>query len=308
MKLPKKIFHLKFFVFLTVFLGLTSCVKKVDIKAIDEYDPKPVMAGFISNNEGSEVFLSRSMKVYSPVSQNNTMDSASVYIKDGQTVLSLLQWDDGRYVSSFNGQPGEVYTVEAEFENGETVKARVDMPEIPLLSAEQMRLVPFRTQEDVDELSDTVLIKVHFRLQDPPGQHNYYQIIATGPYGESVCPALSIDYHHLEPGPADRSGFYYQGTYFFSDKDIDGQEVYFNVYFDHRYVSSSSDYMYFQIRQLNEDLYRYYSSLVRSGQLSGVVLSGTSSFSGENIYSNVEGGLGTVGAYSQRKDSLEWVN
>ncbi len=298
-----------FLLLVFLILSLFSCVKKVKIKELEEYKSKPVMAGFISNSDSTQIFIGRSVGVYDTEGSTDPVEGALVRVMQGNDTLSELEWHSDFYVSSFRGNPGENYRVEAVLPDGARVSADVDMPGAAGLFPVQYDLVPFRGNDEYGNI-DTVLVKVKFHLNDLPGQKDFYQIIAQysldGTYSGWMMKlqAMPFSYHKIKPGPADQNGFYYRGTYFFSDDGFDGQAMDFDVFYTQLYLQGDG-HVYFIIRHVNGDLYRFYRSLLYATGYDGGMIGGNSL--AENVYSNVRNGLGTVGAYYQHLDSLYFI-
>lgn len=286
---------------LMLLCGLSSCETVVEFSG-DYMDPMPVLNSLITPGEPVRVYFSRSVFILDEREPSYVTDGTlELYINDTYVEplrYTTFQPENGvmehYYESTAIPQEGDKVTIRARSrEFPDWVSANVVVPHSAVLGEMTIR-------EGVSTEERYLTGQIQVPLSDPAGVQNYYWLQAVGVTGSDNLRRTSFFTYSdiaFSEGSSDSIVEELLGTSYdralFADVMIDGQEEY-PLVIDWEFgewVASQGVTFEVMCYQVDEHLYKYQRSLD---------LADSASSFGEpvQIYSNVEGGIGIVGARS----------
>ncbi|WP_439182547.1 DUF4249 domain-containing protein [Carboxylicivirga taeanensis] len=298
-------------------LLLIACEKDIEIELNAQSD-KLVMYTFIYPDSTLNFHLSKSQSIlsledYQHVDKGRFQlfvndDFQGAYILPSDTIWS--SWPE------FNFEPGDAVRINAYELNGDTVKAQTYIPKaVELAAMDTVTIV-----RDVPDNGIQKMLKVSLRFEDPPGENNYYQVIAVRegwgdragePYFTQETIVYDKDDAVFTQGEQSGSllpGLDFQGL--FTDGVIDGKAYTFTLYIptDDLFFDYYEDKIRitFYLYHHTSDYFSYFRSIILADGYEGFY-EGLPVFEPVKIYSNVQNGLGLVSGMNFDSDSLVFV-
>ena len=313
-------------------LLLISCEKEIDFKGKEDA-PKIVLNAIINPDSCIKVFLSESLFFLSTNDEYKSLSDAKVYVwRNGEMVEELFFDGKMNYTGSFIPSIGD------------KIKITVEHSKYPFVESEETEIpapVPLITIDTVDVKcyavryydfyagsypnytinTDTVYrvvtsSKVKITFHDPEKIKNYYRIFVgvndkysgeDDSYNKVYCYSNDLVFSNSNIGLANTS-MYNE----FDDLLFDGEKYTLTLCFyrERLYsIDEVDDYQYnipdkrdiiVRLESICESNYKYYSSL------SLLETMGYGFFTEPaQIYSNIRGGIGIVGAYSVSCSTIE---
>lgn len=296
--------------FITLLILFSNCFKKIDINVPDQ-EQKVVINGIFASDSTLIINISKTVGINDPAQFLPRISDAVVKLyKNGIYVEDLIYKKDGSYISASIIKANENYSLVITAD-GKTFNVDIQMP----------------TKKKFKELSfikyDTVnnYYKLHLKFDDSISK-NYYMI-----NGYLMLPYT----FYGDTGQIDSVTFVYNSIYFesFSDQDpyfknpvsiypyIDNSFMFndelFNgntfdltfklsnfFYVDTSMFNIDSLTLFFKLIQIDENIYNYFISYNKYRSSNGNPF-----VEPVNVFSNIEGGIGTVGGMSITLDSLK---
>lgn len=299
-----------FVVVLFALLAMVGCETTVEFKG--EYvEPQAVLNSVVSPDEPVRVFYTSSVFIleeYIPHTTHIEGATVELYI-NGELVDTLTpahddnQWYERRdfYQSTVTPSPADVVTIRARSDEfPEWVSATVTVPYDIVVGELEV------TEEGIDD-SGYHYGTASLELSDPEGVENYYWILGHTLYREGEegdYPAWGRHFSYTDvaftegkvEGVLDELlGASYGRYMLFNDTLLEGQKEYpLSMEWDFYKYSHQYDVL-FEVRcyQMDENLNKYLRSLALADNDMGMFSEPV------QIYSNVEGGIGIVGARSR---------
>lgn len=295
---------LKNILFATALLMMAGCEKVVEFKIEDQ---EPMVVVNCHARAGEQPEMQVSMSRFFLMNSNNypKIDNASCSMWFGsQEVTGVYDSEKDRYLFGHTVAEGDSLKVEVTVPGYETVKASTRVP---------MKVEPqhFRFIGDTTmySYSDS---QIRFVLHDRAGEKNYYSLRIkhvesyiyddtpyTHEYDEyfTCSDLLIVDQSDVVELIGGMSG--YDGNLlFFTDEHIDGQshEIALDCTVWFPYDSTSRSDYYLVLESLSKEMYQYMTT--KEAQYNGEDLGG---LFGEavQVYSNIQGGVGILGASSR---------
>jgi hypothetical protein len=312
-----------------VMLLLVSCTEVIEFKG-EKMDPKIVIYSLLQPDSVITVSVTKSHPVFEEkyVPQQITDAVVKLY-RDGEFIGTLIYVAPvpqpeyypavpfSKYVSQgVKPVSGSTYRIEVEMAGLKTASGEAKLPDlVPILGID--------TAEDL-QAEENILLKVKVRFSDPAGKNNFYRITARRADGsyygnkgepwsldfpvmvyEEDCSYASGNDPVINPQQEeDLFGMYLQNSYYiFGDELIAGKQYDLALELNHRWPDT--DYyefsqFNFELQSITEDLYLYLRSSSAHSQTN-------ESFITEPVlvYTNIENGLGVVGAMSSSAVTLK---
>ncbi len=302
---------------------LSGCYKDIELYQDNDVPQKPVIFSYLNTDSTIKVFVTRTAYP-GQLDTSVWLDDAQVSIyENGQLVdnnpvykTGVLQPYDpyaSAYVSNIKPAPGQEYKIEVQA-LGQTASASVKIPQPVNITDFSLISATVDTQEAYYNMA-TLSGSFKISFTDPADEENYYLLTVFTKIPQTIAVSDTQIIHVwqnislignttqnastgiISPVPPD----YIAGMgYVFSDLRYNGQEVSFliNVW-GNVYVPGDTAKIYAALISIDKSLYEFYVNNHENQQ------SRMSPFSeASNIYTNVEGGYGLVGAMSISKDSL----
>ncbi len=279
-------------IYIVPILFMLACetVVHVDLPKLDD---KIVINAIYSTDTTSVVSLSRTNSVLDGSVTFKSIEDAEIILRD-ENVADVLTHDrSGLYRSRFRPSAGTDYTLEVISKRFGKASAKFKVPEVtPIKSVEYKK---GRNREHEFTL----------KFNDPVDEENYYAV-AVYTYNkriEDLDQNKYRNYYTYEPEPPFdsrteefelRAGRYVN---MFADGFFDGEEVEFSMNLSYGSMDSAIDNeVYFELYTISKEFYDYYKTKEHQANVGG------SPFTQPVIvYSNIENGVGIVGAYSVDK-------
>lgn len=294
-----------------IIFGLISCYKDVPIK-LEDYEHKIVVNGVFFNDTLIKINLSKTVDYgYSTDSTLPAIKNAKVDLyKDGEFVEQMTHLVDGFYQASIVAEAGHNYEVIVEAED-KIAKGTVVVPE--KIETNGVKFIRY------DENQYGNIVELNFI--DPNDEKNYYLVDAyyydslyywndTGGYdsvGLYKSSASVWFQEDISTGGVVNSPYfspYINGGVGFSD-EILGEEnsklkLVLNTYtYTENITEEDSLTVYIRFYSINEDMFRFFISKEAYQNSIGNPL-----VEPVNVYSNIENGIGILGAFTFTLDSV----
>jgi hypothetical protein len=301
--------------FLIALIIITGC------KEIIEYDEKSVrealvVSGILEKDKAIEIRLSKSLNRFDDVGFQQLADKTVVYYQDGVRMGELRNAGNGRYVSDgFLATPGKTYRIEI-YDNGKEIASAetfFPMPQ-PITNLDSIAKV----------INGKKRLMVKLNFDEPSDKENYYRIELHEnlfvPYLTSknevsvrmitIPGEINTEKNWLIRGMglfSENDKFHdWAGNrfYIFADRYIQGNKMSLELdmpYFRTDSVLGTNRKIYLQ--SISRDYFYYLRSVMQQ-------LSTTENPFNEpvRIHTNINGGVGIFGAFSQSVDSLIHIN
>lgn len=288
-----------------------SCEKSLDFR-LEEKGGRLVMFSFLTPDSSFNVHLSKS------VSHNSVDDFERIYdgnitvYRNGKIVDDFIFPFDKTwaYLDDVVISEGDTFRIEAYDSGGQSISAETRVPyAVPVTISDTTTI-----EREQNGNGTMPMLQCKLTIPDTEGVSDYYQLLVFEELcvvtaGDSVCKRTEIDYSKTDPVfyVRDQEGSLIGGLDFggcFSDHLFDGENYALTIYLPVQYVTapaSSGMYrkIFFLLLSHTRQYYDYYRS--RTVAEYGYELPLLDPI---RIYSNVEGGLGLVSAYSISADSL----
>lgn len=309
-------------------LLLCSCEKEIEFKG--KYDGKKiVLYSTVNTMDTLSVRVLRSFFILrtdtGQDSPFNGLHGAQVTAFVNGSEIPLLEDGAGFFRSRYVPKPGDEVTVKASCEGYRPVSATTVVPERAEFSIEKVEMEE-RIREDNDYWATKMRtwdLKVRIRINDKAGVRDFYRLKAymkDGEFQNDVF-AMTRDVIFMNQGDELETieGMINGDDYVYlpeliDDSMFEGKSYAFDIWFEVNRFNPIlyADYgveteepgepvpdlelsdMWFEVDALSSDLYKYAKSVEDYEIADG----GLNSFFGEkvSIYSNVDGGIGCVGA------------
>ncbi len=249
------------------------------------------------------------------------IDDATVLLYENKLFIDTLSHEtNGKYFSTIKPSIGEQYTIKVIEEN--ILTAGTIVPDATNLINPE---IEFPT--GYDAVNQEYYGNLTFKIDDNPLIENFYEVVIF--YKSFYAPDNEYYYSYLNnpnysivvPDPVVKNEGdwdYFPATIFFSDKLFNGkkQAFSFSTVTSKRYLSDGTsnsnalkDDGYILFRSISKEYYLYRKYYTRHAYNSGIHQDGIQNmlFTGEplDMYTNVTGGLGVVGAYSSTISKIQ---
>ena len=268
--------------------------KTVDIGVIP-ISPHMVINGVIyANADTSYLYITESMAIYNEV--ENVWNPKFKIIKDADiefrlnNAIQAIKYNDAdtAYLSIGRINAGDKIKMTSYYD-GKEISSTVEIPDAPqIISVDTTHIKRFQNYQ----LSNFILFNL--KIKDNPNIKNYYRLIVENKLIES-----NSSYGYYDGAwPCYSDDPLLSGQFkVFRDVSFDGKEYNVKFYvndntsfFEERFDTKYAWYLYVKFQTINEDLYKYYSSLQANNQYDA---------ESKLVYSNINGGLGILGACNQ---------
>jgi len=313
----KKMRVLLIIIVLALFIGCEK-ILEMDIEATA---PMIVVNAAINPDSVITVSVTRSMHILdnSPVIR---LTNANLEVYEEDNLLGSLQhWREGVFKGSFYPQTGKKYTIKVSSQDLPDAEASCVVPYPPIS-------LGIDTLSIYDEYNNRTM-QYTYRFKDKANERNYYHLFAMRRYKyyEYDPDSFSIDtiYQNQDTVIVDTTwgneipkmrfeplwinsddiivsqNLWSDNGVIFTDELFDGQNYNLRLNSDSYFPGEDTITVYFYFKEITEELYKYYNSheehiYAKDDPFSEPVI----------VYSNVEGGVGIVGAFSQKVDSLRF--
>lgn len=319
----------------------TACEEIIEFRG-DDTEPKLVIYSLFE--EGSEISLSltRSYAIFDPVITQAPINNAVVKLYSNGTYLTTLthvpepQLEEGLPPSAFSNyiaagitpDPGNLYRIEVSVPGLPDAWSEVTLP--PVVAIENIdTIIETRVFSDIyndfDYYYNERVIKANVRFTDPHVTDNYYRIVVrytsgrySGPKNEPFDAEMPVVVHtglisspaHNDPvvNPGRDDDFFSSGSEnrysVFTDELIAGKE--YEIKLSMSFGQLDTTYYEFrnfevEFQSLTKELYLYLlSSSVHNDSKDNPLAEPVI------VYSNVNNGLGLVGAVSTSRSTIKY--
>jgi hypothetical protein len=287
---------------------------------IEATAPLIVINASISPDTLIQVTVSRSMHILdnSPIIK---LTNATVEVYEDDVLMGTLpHWKNGIFKGNLYAQIGKTYTIKVTNEGLPDAEAHCTVPAAP-------EIVDIDTATTYDEYNNAEM-RFSLSFRDKAGEKNYYHVFAMqrysymeyDPYSFTVdtlyqtADTVIVDTTWGIETPVERfEPLWLQSEdivvsqqlgnnygVILSDELIEGQDCTLRFSSYMYFPGEDSVTMYFYLKEITEDLYRYYYSYeehlyAKDDPFSEPV----------TVFSNVNNGLGIVGAFAQDVDSIK---
>ena len=272
------------FIFMLLFM---SCQKEIKLPPT-QIPQKVVVNCLFSPAQNWKVYVSLSTNPND--AEPPIVENALVKVfENGQYLETLSYVEKGKYVGNKHPFEGNTYNIEVSVPNFESVTATDSIPEAVKIKD------AFFTARKVLDVTGAPMLQQNIIFQDPPTKTNFYEI--TG----------ALDYYFV----TDIWGVFYPfkqfGAYAFSDEALAGQSVTFVTTESFTENPGIPDSLYGSKKIFLHSLSPTHYKFLKTGHIqmannfSGAIETWTSILSvtePQNIYSNIQGGLGIFAAYN----------
>ncbi len=284
-------------IFALAAMFIAACTKDLEYD-FEDTEPKVVVISCVEPNSQIKLRITYS-RFFLSTAPFRTVDNAEIGLRvNGAESDAAVSFSDGYYTIDYRPQPGDRLDLNVQVPGHGTVSATTRVPAPAAVSN-------LRTTKRVDEHGYTICT-LHFNLQDPAGEDNYYLIRIRQNEGTashySYRPFICSDPLIVEQsnvvdiiGGIDggNPNEWYGRRLYFRDDNINGQNHDMEISFGEDYESSVRNYSYqMEITTLTRDRYLYevttdlYSDDVSDALFSEPV----------QIHHNINGGIGIFAA------------
>lgn len=304
-----------------ILVFLFALIVSIGCKEIIEYDEKSVrealvVSGILENGKIIDIRLSKSINRFDDAGFQQLDDKTIIYYEDGVRMGELRNAGRGRYVSDgFLVTPGKAYRIEI-LENGKEIASAETFLPLPL---------SITGLDSVSRLIDgNKRLIVNLKFDEPPGTENFYRLEL---HEELFVPYLTskneVSVQMITiPGEINTEknwlirgmGLYSENDRFhdwagnqfniFSDKHIQGIKLSLELdmpYFRTDSVLGTNRKIYLQ--SISPEYFYYLRSVMQQYSTSENPFNEP-----VQIYTNIKGGVGIFGSFSQSIDSLIHIN
>ena len=304
---------------LLIFLALvtTSC-KKIRDDLLPESNSKLYCQAILNPDSTIRVYVGRTTAILSK--DPSFINDASVLLYSNSVLLDVLtNENNGTYSSNVLPAPGDSYKIEI-IKDSEKLSGSTTVPgSTPLYEPK----IEFPT--GYDAVNQQYFGNLTFTIDDDPGVDNFYElIIFTKTYSELT---KTYNYFYLnDPNyilvpdkivQNEGDWDYSPTSIFFSDKLFNGkkQQFAFSItpagysIVEGVWISGLEENGHVLLRSISQEYYMYRKYYTRHSYNASINSVGIQNllFTGEplDMYTNVEGGLGVVAAYSSTTSKIE---
>lgn len=307
----KKTKHLIFLILLVAGIFMSSCEKDLELE-IQEKGGNLVLFSFLSPDSVFSVHLSKSISHFSVDDFERVYDGNIVVLKNGTGVDFFTFPFDKTWAcrDDIAITEGDSIVIRAADAEGKEVSAQTVVPGAVSVTLSDTSTVT------VGEANGIVreFFECRLDIADPGDERNYYQLLVFEDIcgiseNDTTCERNRIDYPKTDPvfyvrdqessliGSLDFGGS-------FSDHQFNGEEYTLSLQLPLEYREAPNNpalrrKLQFVLLSHTQAYYDYYRSRVVAEYGYDLPI-----IDPVRIYSNVEGGLGLVSAYSASKDSL----
>lgn len=303
-------------IFLFFAIVTTSC-KKIRDDLLPESNSKLYCQSIINTDSAIRVYVGRTMGILSK--DPSFINDASVLLYCNNLFIdSLTNEKNGTYSSNVLPVSGDSYTIEI-IKDSENLRGSTTVPGSTPLYVPK---IEFPT--GYDAVNQQYFGELTFSIDDDPNVENFYEVIIftkiydshtnTYRYSYKNDPAYVIVPDKIVQNEGDWD--YYPTSIFFSDKLFNGkkQQLAFSIaggYItpDGIWISPFAEDGYILLRSVSREYYLYRKYYTRHAYNANIQSDGIQNllFTGEplDMYSNIEGGLGVVAAYSSTTSKIE---
>ena len=308
--------------FILACITLTSCYQEIDLEKYKK-DPALVLNAVISNETNVLVSLSKTW-FYSDENTSSVISDADVKLYINGNFAEQMLWDKNFYQSEITPQEGDRVRIEAECNSGKVsaeaiipAKTEIKNASVSFLKSNWEGAVFGPNGYQVFSRTD-VIYQIEF--QDDPEAENYYLIRIEPEDGnitgggdnfgslEFSTDPIFIGERSVLEGISIEEGLWGQGGRTFLDKTINGQkytlaikEKGLNPYdkvLNRKIILYSLSKEYYQYLTALQSMYD--ETLLKNMAEIGLM-------EPRRIYSNVEGGIGILGACQQASYSVSFT-
>ena len=293
------------FVFL-IFVFVASCQKEVEVK-IPDSKYKIVLNSIMSEDSLFTVSVTRTKKLYADDNKILSISNATVSIyENGNFIENLKHIENDVYKSTFfKPKNGNTYKVVVKANGFDEASA-----EEVLIKQANISNITFKDSALVKE--NETYAKVSFDIDDPSVVKNYYEleiiIINYFPDYSQQPPVDSVRVvfptYMLITDEALKDNFvpdidgggqdYGTSNLQFTDKYFDGKKYTVNA-FVNSYSYTETDSMLVKVKSVSKSYYEYKRTALEQQNADGPFSEPV------RVYTNVVGGVGVLGSYSQVK-------
>jgi hypothetical protein len=269
----------------------------VPLNELEDYKPLLVVNSKLSTGTQFRLQLSNSASV-SNDNQPKLVKDAVISIAQNGTSFNMT-YDAGTelYTSGMTPQPGDIILLDIRAQGYPIATSSASLPKS--ISA-VTTLVPEGGVDSLGNLSDLIKIRFH----DDPSEKNYY-LINFYYYDNTLGQFFPMPYSANDPALAQYNSFKLNnGSILFDDELFNGKSKVISTLAPFGLVIGNPNAKYLvQLESISESYYKYLSSLQRAKDAK----EGTFSSAFNNavvIYSNINNGLGILGASYAVRDTL----
>lgn len=293
----------------------TSCTKELD-ELLPESNSKLYCQSILNPDSAIRVYVGRTTGILSK--EPSFINDATVVLYINSAISdTMTNENNGSYVSKVLPTIGDSYTI--AIINGDTLTGSTTVPASAQLFEPKME---FPT--GYDAVNQQYFGELTFTIDDDPGIENYYEVIIYTKEYSDLSKTYSYNYlndpnYILVPDKIvqnEGDWDYFPTTVFFSDKLFNGKKQPFafaiargNRTPDGNWFSPLEEYGYVLLRSVSEEYYMYRKYYTRHAYNAGINSDGIENllFTGEplDMYTNVDGGLGVVAAYSSTTSKIK---
>lgn len=272
----------KLFIYFCLVGMLYSCEKEIPYLG-DEIDDQLVLVSYIeAGDDKVRCSLSKTASILN-TEEIVFFNNANVQVrKNGSLIGTAVSMGDGWYEIQSEVAVDDVYSITAAQEGFETITAETKVPAYPT----NFELIDLQTIDD----GYGAYYRARLSFDDPVGTDYYQLLVYEDP---EFSNAYAAGFSTSNPIFQDDDGFggsewYYGNDAFFSDELFEGDRADFEIEF---YLGS--DQAKIQLLRCSREFYLYQKSVNKYRETAGDFFAQP-----VQIFSNVENGLGVVGAYS----------
>ena len=156
---------LSHFLIISISQFLLSCEKEIDID-YHEADPQYVVEASLTNSLAT-VRITQTVPMRGSQSSDRVVENANVVISSGDSICHTARYStNGKYIYPFNAYPGTRYQVDIDVDGHHFTSSSILQPQ-PVIN--NFRFV-------WKKFMSTKILFADIRIQDFPGQQNYYFI------------------------------------------------------------------------------------------------------------------------------------
>lgn len=311
-----------FLIFLSIYLF--SCSTKIDLE-IPEAEEQIVVNSLITNDSIISVFITKTIPVLS--NKSNIVENAEIKLfADNQFEENLIKINDTLYQSTIETQLNTEYKIEIEVPGFEKISAKTVINDPVSIISGNYKIDSYYVHQQSRYESETEVSFI-----DNQEINNYYLIsfykLSYGGY--------KYDHDNNVWVPMDSTNINYQRIRYLNSNDPivvnegdldfmgDPGNIRYLVFSDEMLSQNNTinlliggglsemGEVHVLIRNINYDLYKYYKSLIRqqfnSGMLSVDLNNMFLTNNPNDLYSNIENGLGIFAGYSETDFKLTLI-
>jgi len=305
------------FIVLIIILLTTSC-KKIRDDLLPASNSKLYCQSILNPDSAIRVYVGRTTGILSK--DPTFINDATVVLYNNSMLLDTLAYDNnGAYISNVFPSPDNSYIIKV-IKDGIILKGSTNVPDPAPLYQPKME---FPTGYDAE--NQQYFGELTFTIDDDPGIENFYEVIIytktyndltnTYRYSYKNDPFYVLIPDKIVQNEGDWD--YSPTSLFFSDKLFNGkkQQLAFSMaaggysIVDGVWISDLEKYGYVLLRSISREYYLYRKYYIRHSYNASINSDGIQNllFTGEplDMYSNVDGGLGVVAAFSSSTSKIE---